>query len=96
MINIDANKASEFKLVGYNNKIIVIGLFILNPGLSLPLVFWQIYRGHKYAFILLALFLSMWAYLLAPIGDMYRYSMDLLFILGFKLRSIQRYPIFKE
>lgn len=60
----------------YSNTFFVIIVFILSPALSFPLLIWQIYHEKKYAFICLAILLGLWSFLMAPIGDMYRYSMD--------------------
>ncbi len=58
------------------NAVITILCFIILPGLSFPLLLMQIYYNHKYAYICLAILLGLWSFLMAPIGDMYRYSMD--------------------
>lgn len=55
--------------------IIVCGLFIVCPFISLPLILFEICNKKKYPFILLALFMSLWSIYYMPQGDQYRYWM---------------------
>lgn len=55
------------------NKILVISVFIIYPLGSVPLILVDIYNKRKYAFILLAIFMGLWAMLYYPFGDQYRY-----------------------
>lgn len=68
--NIHNNRVSN------RNTIIILIIFIFFPALSFPFLIWQIYNNKKYAFVCLAILFGLWSFLMAPIGDMYRYSMD--------------------
>lgn len=58
------------------NVLLTFLCFLLFPGWSLPLLLLQIYYNHKFAYVCLGILMGLWSFLLAPIGDVYRYSMD--------------------
>lgn len=47
-------------------------IFLLSPLLSLPLIFYGIYHRKKGSFLMLALFIGVLGWLLAPLHDLYR------------------------
>lgn len=59
-----------------NNKLKAILIFILNPLLSLPLIWKGIKKREVWAYVLAATFLGFLGILYPPAGDMYRYTND--------------------
>lgn len=58
------------------NRILLVALFIIYPLGSLPFVFREIYKGKRYAYSLLAIFIGYICMLYPPTGDLYRYTQD--------------------
>ena len=77
------------------NTIIIIVLFILYPIVSLPLVFSEIYKGKRYAYSLLAIFIGYFAFLYPPAGDLYRYREDYILYYRESFSTFLTYLTFK-
>lgn len=58
------------------DKVETVIFFFLFPFFSLPVLFKKIYRGERYAFSLLAIFIGFIGLLYPPSGDLYRYALD--------------------
>ena len=57
-------------------SLFVIFIFIIYPFAALPLIIYEIYKGKRYAFSLLAIYIGYFALLYPPAGDLYRYRND--------------------
>lgn len=68
-------KACPSKTLSYNS-LFVIFIFIVYPFAALPFIIYEIYKGKRYAFSLLAIYIGFYALLYPPAGDLYRYRND--------------------
>ncbi len=58
------------------NYLLLTGfVFLLSPLLSLPLIFYGIYHRKRGSFLMLALFMGVMGWLLAPMHDLYRHTL---------------------
>ena len=60
----------------YYTTIIASALFVISPILSLPFIFYDVYKRHVGGLILFALFMGLLAYLTPPFADLYRHTRD--------------------
>ena len=69
------------------DKVGTIIFFFVLPLFSLPLLIKQIYRGERYAFSLLAIFIGFIGLLYPPSGDLYRYAQDYYYVLNLPFKD---------
>ena len=70
-------------------KILTFCILIICPILSLPLIFLGIYKRYQGATIFFALFLAIFAYLLCPLEDLYRHTLNYYYWEGKTIHSIK-------
>lgn len=75
--------------------IITILVFLIYPLAALPLIFSEIYKGKRYAFSLLAIYIGYFALLYPPAGDLYRYREDYFLYSGESFSTFIAYLTFK-
>lgn len=60
------------------NRALLALLLILYPLGALPFILYEVYRGRKYAFLLLSLWMGLFTVLFPPVSDSYRHYLDYL------------------
>lgn len=60
----------------YYSSIIALGLLCISPLLAFPFILWDIYKQHKCGLLLFAIFMGTVAFLMPPVGDLYRHTRD--------------------